>query len=75
MEWRVATLVALGELEAARRELAVALRGVRAGTRQPFILHVAEHFGSALALSDGRLEEAEAMAERSREWGQLLTRA
>ena len=42
-------------------------------TAQPFMLHVAEHYGSALALCDGRLDEAEAMANRSREWGRLLT--
>ena len=31
-------------------------------TAQPFMLHVAEHYGSALALCDGRLDEAEAHA-------------
>ena len=71
MGWRVVTLAALGELEAARRELAVALEA-SAQARQPFNLHICEQFGSALALSDGRLEEAERMAERSREWGELL---
>ena len=71
MGWREVTLAALGELEAARRELAVALEA-SAQARQPFNLHICEQFGSALALSDGRLEEAERMAERSREWGELL---
>ena len=71
MGWRVVTLAALGELEAARRELAVALEA-SAQAGQPFNLHICEQFGSALALSDGRLEEAERMAERSREWGELL---
>jgi DNA-binding CsgD family transcriptional regulator len=42
-------------------------------TAQPFMNHVAEHYGSAIALCDGRLAEAEAMAERSHEWGRLLT--
>jgi DNA-binding CsgD family transcriptional regulator len=37
------------------------------------MVHVAEHYGSALALLQGRLAEAEAAAERSREWGRLLT--
>ena len=34
---------------------------------------MAEHYGSALALCDGRLEEAEALAERSHERGRLLS--
>ena len=42
-------------------------------TAQPFMLHVAEHYGSAIALSDGKLEAAEAIAQRSHEWSQLLT--
>jgi len=40
---------------------------------QPFHLHVAEHCGSAIALCEGRLDDAEAMAERSHEWSRLLT--
>ena len=72
MEWRIATLMALGETDEANRDLAVVLEQARR-TRQPFICHVAEHFASALALMEGRLPDAEAAAERSREWGQLLT--
>ena len=71
MGWRVVTLAALGELEEARRELGVALEA-SAQARQPFNLHICEQFGSALALTGGRLDEAERMAERSREWGELL---
>jgi DNA-binding CsgD family transcriptional regulator len=41
--------------------------------RQPFILHVAEHYESSLALFDGRLAEAERAAERSHELGRVLT--
>ena len=37
------------------------------------MLHVAEHYGSAIALCDGRLDEAEARAQRSHEWSRLLT--
>ncbi len=69
--WRVSALMALGEIARAREELAIAL-DMAQHTRQPFILHVVEHYRSALALLEGRLAEAEAAAERSREWGQLL---
>jgi DNA-binding CsgD family transcriptional regulator len=70
-QWRVAALMALGEIVAAREELALAL-DTASHTRQPFNLHVAEHYRSALALLQGQLAEAEAAAEDSREWGQLL---
>src|SRR5439155_5083783 len=72
MEWRIAALLALGEIDTTRMELAVVV-DLAARTRQPFISHVAEHYRSALALSDGRLEDAERAAERSREWSVLLT--
>ena len=42
-------------------------------TAQPFNLHVAEHCGSAIALCEGRLDEADALAQRSHEWSRLLT--
>ena len=71
MQWRVSALMALGEIGPARQELTVALE-LAQHTRQPFNLHVSEHYRSALALLEGRLAEAEAAAERSREWGQLL---
>ena len=72
MAWRVPTFVALGDLESARAEVA-ALREMAERTAQPFMNHVAEHYGSAIALCDGNLAGAEAMAERSHEWGRLLT--
>jgi DNA-binding CsgD family transcriptional regulator/tetratricopeptide (TPR) repeat protein len=72
MSWRVPAFVAGGDLEAARREVA-ALRETAEQTAQPFTLHVAEHYASALALCDGRLDEAEAAARRSHEWSRLLT--
>ena len=68
---RFSALMALGEIAPASEELAIVL-GIAKRTRQPFILHVAEHYRSALALLEGRLEEAEAAAEHSREWGRLL---
>ena len=66
------TFVVLGDIDSARREVA-SLRETAEGTAQPFMLHVAEHYGSAIALGDGRLEEAESMARRSHEWSRLLT--
>ena len=49
MAWRVPTFVALGDLESARREVAALLETAEQ-TAQPFMLHVAEHYGSAIAL-------------------------
>jgi DNA-binding CsgD family transcriptional regulator len=72
MEWRVASLVAIGDLGSAARELQAA-HALAARLRQPFMLHVAEHYASALALCTGRLAEADAAAQRSREWSRLLT--
>ncbi len=72
MAWRVPTFVALGDLESARVEVA-AQREMAEQAAQPFMQHVAEHYGSAIALCDGNLAEAEALAERSHEWGRLLT--
>jgi DNA-binding CsgD family transcriptional regulator/tetratricopeptide (TPR) repeat protein len=70
--WRVPAFVALGDLASARREVAT-LRETAERTAQPFMLHVAEHYGSAIALNDGRLGHAEAHAHRSHEWSRLLT--
>jgi DNA-binding CsgD family transcriptional regulator/tetratricopeptide (TPR) repeat protein len=71
MAWRVPTFVALCDLDSARAEVAV-VREMAERTAQPFMNHVAEHYGSAIALCQGNLAESEAMAERSREWGGLL---
>jgi DNA-binding CsgD family transcriptional regulator len=72
MEWRVAALIALGDLDAARRELTAVLELV-GQARQPFMLHVAEHYRSAIALCTGEFDEAEAAAQRSHEWSGLLS--
>jgi DNA-binding CsgD family transcriptional regulator/tetratricopeptide (TPR) repeat protein len=72
MSWRAPALVALADLDAARAE-AVALRETAEQTAQPFILHVAAQYESAIALSDGRLEDAEDAAKRSHEWSRHLT--
>jgi DNA-binding CsgD family transcriptional regulator len=72
MAWRVPTFVALSDLDSARTEVAV-LRETAEHTAQPFLHHVAEHYGSAIALCDGKLAAAEAMAGRSHDWARLLT--
>jgi DNA-binding CsgD family transcriptional regulator/tetratricopeptide (TPR) repeat protein len=72
MSWRVPAFVAFADIPAAREEVAQ-LQHVAEITRQPFTLHVAAHYGAAIALSDGRLEAAEAMAHRSEEAGRMLT--
>lgn len=71
MAWRVVMLVSIGDLAAARKELDV-LRSAATRTRQPFLHFAAETFGSSLALCEGRLDDAEAMAQRAWEWGQLM---
>jgi DNA-binding CsgD family transcriptional regulator len=70
--WLVPSYVVLCDHHAARDAL-TELFTVSRRVGQPFHFHVAEHYASALALSDGHLAEAEAAAERSREWGSLLT--
>ncbi len=72
MAWRAPSFVALGDLGSARREVAELLATAER-TAQPFMHHVADHYGSALALCDGRLAEAEALARRSHDWSRLLT--
>ena len=71
---RVAALAAAGDMDAAQRQLAQATE-MATRMRQPFLLHVVEQHTSALALMQGRLDDAEAAAERARTWGQLLTGA
>jgi DNA-binding CsgD family transcriptional regulator len=70
--WRAGLLVSLCRLDAAREEVA-AVRGIAERTAQPFLLHVAEHTTSAIALCQGRLEDAEAAARRAHECSLLLT--
>ncbi len=72
MAWRVPTFVALCDVDKARREISTLLETAEQ-TAQPFMLHVAEHYNSAIALGDGHFAEAEAAAGRSHEWSRLLT--
>ena len=70
--WRVVAWIALGELEAARRDLAEFF-ALADRVKEPFWLFAAEQIGSAIALCEGHLDEAEARAERSRELASLLS--
>ncbi len=72
MSWRVPTFVALCDLGSARVEVG-RLAAMAERTAQPVMNHIAQHYRSALALCDGDLAEAELTAERSREWGDLLS--
>jgi len=72
VSWSVPALVAMADIPPARKQTA-RLREMAQFTAQPFYFHVAEHYGAALALSDGRLDDAEAMALRSEEAGRGLT--
>jgi DNA-binding CsgD family transcriptional regulator/tetratricopeptide (TPR) repeat protein len=72
LAWLVPSYVALCDHKAARGALG-RLFETAGRMRQPFHLHVAEHYASALALCDGDLPAAESAAARSREWSQLLT--
>lgn len=62
--WRAITCMALGAVEEGRRELATLLE-IAGRTRQPFLLSSAELIGSAIALFEGKLDEAEARAGRA----------
>jgi DNA-binding SARP family transcriptional activator/DNA-binding CsgD family transcriptional regulator len=68
---RVLTLVDLCDLEGARREL-TSMRRSSEQTRQLALIKVCDLFGSALALCDGRLDDAEVMAERYLEASRVL---
>ncbi len=70
--WRVPSFVAAGDLTSARSEGRDLLEMAHASA-QPFMIHVAEHYRSAIALADGRLAEAEDAAKRSDEAAHLLT--
>ncbi len=72
MGWRVPTHAEHGDLASARREVEAGL-AIAEQSAQPFILHITELYRASIALCDGRLAEAEAMATRSHEWSNLLT--
>ena len=72
LAWLVPSYVNLCDHDAARAALDRTFDVARRMS-QPFHLHVAEHYASALALCDGDLAGAEQAAERSREWSRLLT--
>ena len=70
--WRVIAWMALGELDAARRDLAT-FQELSQRAKQPFFSFAAEQIGSAIALCEGHLEEAEARSTRARDAARLLT--
>ena len=72
MAWLVPAFVAIGDLDSARTQVE-AVRAIAEQTAQPFLMHVAEHHRSAIALGDGRLDEAEEAQRRSHEWSRVLT--
>ena len=72
LSWTVPALVAIGDIASARTAAASLVDRAQSGA-QPFFLHVAEHYGAAIALADGHLEAAEAMSLRSEEAGRLLS--
>lgn len=69
--WLVPTYAALRDHQMAHRCLELLFDAARA-QRQPFHLHVAEHYAAALAVCDGDLELAENAANRSYEWSRML---
>ena len=72
IEWRIAARMSIGDLDAAKADLALADQ-MGSAIGQPFIQHVSEHYAAALALCDGRLADAEAAADRSHQWSVLMT--
>jgi DNA-binding CsgD family transcriptional regulator/tetratricopeptide (TPR) repeat protein len=68
---RVLTLVELCDLDGARREL-TSMRRSSEQTRQLALIKICDVFGSALALCDGRLDDAEVMAQRFLESNRVL---
>jgi DNA-binding CsgD family transcriptional regulator len=70
--WLVPTHVVRCDHDSARDSLRQ-LTSLAERTGEPFRLHVAAHYASALALCDGDLAVADAAARRSHEWGRLLT--
>jgi DNA-binding CsgD family transcriptional regulator/tetratricopeptide (TPR) repeat protein len=72
ISWSVPAHVAVADMPSASAATSV-LREMAQITGQPFYSHVAEHYGAAIALGEGRLDAAEAMVRRSEEAGRLLT--
>ena len=66
MVWRVAALMDVGDLRAAQRELAE-VHALAARQRQPFALHVAEHYAATILALDRK-------GHRGRDRGDRVTR-
>ncbi|MBL8925164.1 MAG: AAA family ATPase, partial [Pseudonocardia sp.] len=73
LSWRLPLLCELGRVEQARQDLeTLQVTAERLGQR--LFLHYAEQAGSALALFDGRLAEAQRQARRALEWSRQMGR-
>jgi DNA-binding CsgD family transcriptional regulator len=72
VSWVVPAHVSAANIPSAKAAV-LELREMAQITGQPFFFHVAEHYGAALALGEGRLDAAEAMVHRSEEAGRPLT--
>jgi DNA-binding CsgD family transcriptional regulator/tetratricopeptide (TPR) repeat protein len=72
ISWAVPAYVAMADIPPAKAA-AAELGEMAHITGQPFYSHVAAHYQAALALCEGRLDAADAMARRSQEAGRMLT--
>lgn len=73
LSWRLPLLCELGRVEEARHDLeTLQVTAERLGQR--LFLHYAEQAGSALALFDGRLTDAQLQAGRALEWSRQMGR-
>ena len=73
LSWRLPLLCELGRVEEARHDLeTLQVTAERLGQR--LFLHYAEQAGSALALFDGRLTDAQLQARRALEWSRQMGR-
>lgn len=73
LSWRLPLLCELGRVEEARHDLeTLQVTAERLGQR--LFLHYVEQAGSALALFDGRLTDAQLQARRALEWSRQMGR-
>ena len=73
LSWRLPLLCELGRVEEARHDLEI-LQVTAERLGQRLFLHYVEQAGSALALFDGRLTDAQLQARRALEWSRQMGR-